>query len=366
MEIGSIFDIDIEHLFRERKNNFYLPFMENTLYQSINFFNTGRSAIEYVLKEQFQPSIEGKVLLPAFNCSSVVEAVKRSGVDYEFYAITKNFQIDIEDIKKKLNGNVKCLYIIQYFGSYQNESTYEFLEELQSKNISIIEDISLSLYSKHEKYIGFGDYILGSIRKWLPIPDGAFLCSKHYMPMKNLPSGYNEYAFKYFTAQIMKNKYLKQGELDKEKFLKINNEAMTSLFSDYTIRSITDVSMDYLCSYDINEVIHKRRKNYKHLLEGTKELSFLKPFLLENENHVPFGFIIQCEKRDQLLKYLIANSIYCNVHWNILEECAVADSIAQKLSKQILTIPCDQRYGEVEMEYIINTLKNFEIKKETN
>lgn len=359
MEIGSIFEINLEELFKKGKSEFYLPFMENKNYDYHYFFNTGRSAIEYLLRQISSSKVNNKILLPAFNCSSVIDAVKRANVEYDFYSIKENFQINIDSIKEKLDDTVQFIYIIQYFGGYQNQESYEFLKELQSRNLIIIEDISHALYTKHQKYIGFGDYVLGSIRKWLPIPDGAFLSSFHNMPRTPIDNGYNEYTFNYFAAQLMKKAYLLNESLDKNQYLNLNNKAMKALFSDYTIRRMTDLSLNYLYSYDMNELIKKRIRNYNYLIKNTKRFPFITPVKLQDGGQVPFGFIVLSEQRDELLKHLIENNIYCNIHWKITEECSKIDVISCMISERILTIPCDQRYGEFEMEYIVDVLDKF-------
>ena len=97
-------------------------------------------------------------------------------------------------------------------------------------------------------------------------------------------------------------------------------------------------------------MIYKRRKNYNYLYEKLSKIEEIKvPFKLE-EGIVPFGFVILTEKRDELYKYCINQNIYCNIHWR--------DTI-NKLSDFIITIPCDQRYGEREMEYIAERIRNF-------
>ena len=117
MEIGSIFEIDVKDLFKEENNEFYLPFMDNMDPIYNKFFNTGRSAIEYLLTNVISLEKDFKILLPSFTCSSIIDAVKRSGINYDFYYITEEFQIDINSIEKKLDDKVKIIYIIQYFGT---------------------------------------------------------------------------------------------------------------------------------------------------------------------------------------------------------------------------------------------------------
>ena len=77
--------------------NFTLPFMDKRFIFIISF-NT-EEAIEYLLREDFTKN-DFKILLPAFTCSSIIDAVNRAGLNYEFYSIADEFQIDIRVLKR--------------------------------------------------------------------------------------------------------------------------------------------------------------------------------------------------------------------------------------------------------------------------
>lgn len=69
------------------------------------------------------------------------------------------------------------------------------------------------------------------------------------------------------------------------------------------------------------------------------------------------GMVIQAENREELLQYLIQNDIYCNVHWRL--EPLEGNPERTFLSRHSLTIPCDQRYGMEEMDYIVDVLERW-------
>ena len=105
-----------------------------------------------------------------------------------------------------------------------------------------------------------------------------------------------------------------------------------------------------ISNLSFKDLIDKRRKNYNYLYNKLSKIKEIKiPFKLE-EGIVPFGFVILTKKRNKLYEYCINQNIYCNIHWR--------DTI-NKLSNFIITIPCDQRYGEIEMEQIVERITNF-------
>lgn len=129
MEIGSIFDINIKELFKEGKKIVNFPFEKDYRYEDKRFFNTGRSAIEYLFRLQLKIKEDECVLVPNFTCNSVIDALERSHVKYIFYNILENFQIDIEDVLSKIKeNNVKVIFYINYFGFMQDNKVISVLK----------------------------------------------------------------------------------------------------------------------------------------------------------------------------------------------------------------------------------------------
>jgi hypothetical protein len=60
-----------------------------------------------------------------------------------------------------------------------------------------------------------------------------------------------------------------------------------------------------------------------------------------------------------LREYLIKNKIYVAKYWPNVGERSGKDSLEADLTEFLLPLPIDQRYGEEEMNYIIETIKNF-------
>ena len=65
-----------------------------------------------------------------------------------------------------------------------------------------------------------------------------------------------------------------------------------------------------------------------------------------------------CHK-EGLRQHLIDNKIYVAKYWPNVEEWAGKDSVEADLAEYLIPLPIDQRYGKEEMDYIIDTTKNF-------
>lgn len=354
MEIGSLFEIEIKDLFRKGEGCIPLLSVPNGF--SPNYFNTGRAAIESLLCKLKSRSYSS-VLLPSFICDSVRDAVKRAGMNVRYYRTNIDLSIDTSSIEL---DNKSILYIVQYFGQKISDEALSFVTYAKSMGIIVIEDISLSLLSRDDKYFGFGDYIVGSMRKWFPIPDGGVLFSRISESFQKTESP-NEYTLDYFTAQLLKKEYLRnrhKKESQKELFLSYSSDAMQALFSDYTVRNISRLSSDLLSKLDFSEIRAKRISNYDKLRDYLQSFSQITVLVNRTDLMVPLGMVILVENRDELFQYLINKNIYCNIHWRRNDSTRYF-SESEYLASRCITIPCDQRYGESEMQYIYNVIEQF-------
>ena len=67
---------------------------------------------------------------------------------------------------------------------------------------------------------------------------------------------------------------------------------------------------------------------------------------------VPYG------KRDELRKYLIENEIYCPVHWPESKYHKL-DERTEYIYQNELSLVCDQRYTESDMNRIVEVIKTY-------
>lgn len=358
MEIGSIIEIDVRDLFNKSlKEEIRFPFMGVDDY-NVDFYNTGRAAIEVLLTTLKQQG-KTRVWLPAFNCSSVYESALRVGMDVKLYPVNRDLSIPCSFIREVGVESTDIFYVVQFFGSVLTNEFMNMVDTLKRESVCIVEDLTLAIFSVKSGFFGFGDYIIGSIRKWLPIPDGGFIASKLDLPVRSTMGAGYDYSLYYLMAQLMKTEYLKDNTLDKQVFLDISNEGMKALFSDYTIREMSSISRRVLLSFDFDAVAKKRNDNYDELYNLLSGIQGVNLLVRRYEGMCPLGMIISVEeKRDELFRYLISNGVYCNIHWRP-NDCTQSFEDAAYLAEHCITIPCDQRYGSEEMHYIYTLVSNF-------
>ena len=164
MELGSEYDLDLNKLNISSNNLFH--YLES---YNCQFFDSGRSALRHIPFNQNKA-----VLLPEFICESVSNCFPSQNII--FYNITEDLQIDLDDLKRKITPQVATLYICHYFGAVQSAQILSYLRRMADEcGIMIIEDTTQSFFSINHIT---GDYMIASIRKWLPIPLGGVLYTK--------------------------------------------------------------------------------------------------------------------------------------------------------------------------------------------
>lgn len=356
MEYGSVLELDdiIEYRIPEEIRPFYLPFMENKRgnYNTV-FYQSGRNAIEELFRYLKNNSNIEAVIMPDYICQTVKDAAVRAEIEIKEYRINREYETKVDDIEKNLSINT-CVYICHYFGKPLSEKLIKKIRKWRDKRIIVIEDITMSLLSSDTDGIGFGDYVIGSLRKWFPIPDGGFVSSD----CCNLPDGakstsVSKYTDYYMVVQTLKREYISGGCLDKDLkdvYMGYYSLSIKELFSDYNIYPMSTWSFNYLNNVNIYEIIEKRKKNYDVLYKLLSKCDFIHPISEPRGNYIPFGMGLQVSDRDELIRYLIDNGIYCNIHWRLEEKDNNPD--IKYLVEHSITVPCDQRYSTEDMTYI--------------
>lgn len=317
------------------------------------FFTTGRGALSYLLNQHSGKS----VLLPAYICQSIIKVFNDHSFNIEFYDINKDLTINMVDFEKKCKYNIDIVFFINYFGQLQPESTLSKIKELSKlKKFTIIEDTTHSIFSKIKT---IGDYCIASLRKWTALPDGAVLYTDtSELKKQNIKYVKNSFSELRVVAMLLKGIY-KTNKIDKdENYQKLFHKAEKNIDKNSKIVKMTKLSRQILECGDIQKLIEKRKQNYNHLeqnLDNTLIKKALKPSDFECNLFLP----IYVKNRDKFRKYLSKNSIYCPIHWPIEEESLLKFDNINYISKNIISLPIDQRYDLLDMDFICDVINKY-------
>lgn len=153
---------------------------------AVDYFASGRLAIAAAL--QAVGLEEGdEVLLPAYHCPAMAEPVAWLGGRAEYFYIHADTSPDIVDIKNKLSPRTRAILVAHYFGFPQDFSALRKLCDEHS--IFLIEDCAHCLFTAGGAgSVGsFGDLVVVSPRKILPLMDGGALLRNSASPASPSP-----------------------------------------------------------------------------------------------------------------------------------------------------------------------------------
>lgn len=318
------------------------------------FLSGGQSAIRFIL-EDINFKEDEYVLMPSYLCPTILYNFEKLGIKIIFYKIDKNLCINIKDIRDKLNRyKVRALFFINYFGFYNDNKIVEFLKEIKSNGIILIEDaVQMLWFNKIAKFIG--DYIFNSYRKFLPI-DGSIVLSNKIVQYK---SKKDRYYYLMNEARIKKTAYIKSNIGSEEEFLNIFKEAHEHYYEENDILGMQSSVKEILSIVNYEKIRRTRIENYNYIydkLTGIQGIRVLFNKKLISDN-VPLAIPIIIDNRDYVRKKLMEYKIYCPIHWDIIDEDWVSDFMESRyISKHILSIPIDWRYDKNHMDYAVNYL----------
>lgn len=356
-EIGSNFWMDIRDIGENIECSFEA--VKDMPGYCITYYSSGRGAIEALIR---QYNVAGKtVLLPIFCCHTVFEPFIRAGCQVGYYQIRKDLTINQEDFCLKVE-RMEPQYIVamSYFGKDTLWGMKPLLDDIKTKGIKIIEDMTQSLFSdsKYDK----ADFYVGSLRKWGAITDGGYLAAREKADMR-LDFEYDAELVEAKKRAIQKkHDYMELGIGERQEFLDLQMQAEALLDNDTKVYGMSELGKRMYGRWDIEELKKRRRENYNVLLCGIVSGKHMKPALGELKgSETPLYFMMDCEEDRNAVQYwLKERDIYAPVIWPMMKGLESQLDLAGKyIYGHLLAIPCDQRYTEEDMQRILCALEKF-------
>jgi hypothetical protein len=305
--------------------NLQLPALEE-YYPSLIKLNTGRNALEYILKANGYSCI----YIPYFTCEVILEPIKKLGIQYHFYTLDKNLD-PIIDFEIEAN---ECFLYTNYFGIKQLT-----VNNLAKIDMNLIVDNSQAFFLKPAAGID----TFYSCRKFFGVPDGAYLQSNlisstkferdiSYDRMSHLLISIDQSIEKGYEAYKSNNDILSKNPIRRMSFL-----------TEYLLKSI---------DYESCRVI--RNKNFKILHEALSNKNQLEidTSLINGPLCYPF-----LSNKENIKNKLISKRVFIPVYWPNVFKWTTEKMFENYLAHNLVSLPIDHRYNEEDMERIINYLK---------
>ncbi len=338
MKIGGEFEIDYDALNNHKSN---LPKKLNHGY----FYSSGRAALFHILDAVSSKHNKNKILLPDYLCDTIIETVAVTSFSYDFYGINADLSVDLNSLKSKYDSSCSLL-LVNYFGGIDINSEIQNIRSFD-KNALIILDNVQAFYNMFEDYDV--EYSFTSFRKQFPVPDGAWVISKHN-DLKQVHSK-NTFAQYKLAGGLIKSlqKYSSiSDELYLELFKKGEKEILDNLNS-----KISDITITILSNLKYDNDKEKRLQNSRVILKGLSRLG-IEPILKFKEGMVPLFIPILLKARDRIRLQLKKNNVYLPVHWPLHPDLKPSNKL---LYDHELSLIVDQRYNEKHMLKILSIIE---------
>lgn len=306
--------------------------------------SSGTAALDIALK-LLGINDDDEVIVPAMAYIATANSVLYQHAVPVFADIdSRTFNIDPDDVKKKITEKTKCIIPIDYGGQ---SADYEKLKKIAyENNIYIVEDGAPGLGGEYKgkKLCSFGD-----------ISTTSFHVAKNFTTIEGgmIFTNNDEYDKK---ARII----LSQGEDPGRKYHHIflgHNYRMTDI----------NASIGIAQTSRIEKVLDSKREAAKYYISKLcNHNSIVIPHVKDDCVHAWFLFPILISNRDKVKDYLAEKGIGTNVSWPIpiydqeifkpfkKEKCLVAEEI----TKKILCLPIFYKISKEEQDYVVEHLIN--------
>jgi dTDP-4-amino-4,6-dideoxygalactose transaminase len=276
---------------------------------------------------------------------ATTEAVSYVGGKFKFVDVREDTAlVDIDQLKKSITEKTKAIIVVHLYGQMPDMNR---IKEIADENsLAIIEDAA---QAHGAEWRGHQPGYYGDIATY------------SFFPAKNLGCFGD-------GGAVITNR----DELAEKVRMLINHGRLTKYehkIEGFNYRldalqaAILNVKLKYLPKW-----IELRRKHAEFYNENLPET--VVPIIEAKEaKHAYYMYVIKTPLRDQLMEYMKERGISCGIHYPIPLHLQLAYShlsykegdypIAEKLSKEILSIPVYPELTDEQLNYIVNSINQF-------
>ena len=300
-------------------------------------FRTARSALASLLAQR---NIH-RLWLPAYACDVLAQAAE--GVEeIIWYSAGARLRIGPGAFASLRPGD--AVLAVDYFGRSPDAAFSQFAAS--RPDVLWIEDRAQAMAPDAPAW---GDALLYSPRKLIGAADGGLLVSATSLPQPDAASDRAD------EASLWAPEDARSADPDGQA-----PETWFPLFQqreaafDVDRWPISRRTLEALSHVGAGTAIRRRKANYSRLLADLADFA-LWPDV--QPDFTPLAFPVLIDDRDKVVGLMGARGVFCARHWSDLPCPNDGFPEAWALSARMLSIPCDQRYDEDDMERAAEALK---------
>ena len=316
--------------------------------EGTRLFASGRDALGALLELGSREHGWRRLHLPGYFCQKVAASVESAGLELVLYP---DSPLQAEPVLPR--GPMQpedVVLVVNYFGLRRPPKA----ESLAVGPATLIEDHTHDPWSRWAM-TSRADYCMASLRKTLPLTDGAALWSPRGRPLPEQPPATPQReaaSRKKLAAMVLKRLYLEGEDVEKPAFRRLQQDGEEHVAGG-EISGASPWAAQMLPLMPWQTWRRRREANFARLADALAGLPGIRVLRPDNGiDAAPYMVFLQCETaplRDRLRTQLLAANVYASVIWPIPARGAPLKREAARLSRRILTIPCDYRYGEEDL-----------------
>lgn len=315
-------------------------------------YASGRGAFCGLLDHGAEALDLERLLVPGYFCQEVVEAMKTTSLVVEPYR-DDPFS-DWVTPGSVRNGD--ALLVVNHFGVRRQPDYAEV-----PAGVTIIEDHTHDPWSSWASNSDAA-YIVVSLRKTLPLPDGALVYSPKglSLPIEPRPSGGSEAAVAdKLAAMTVKGLYLAGVDVTRDQFRDPATRGELAL-GEAPISAMSSYSKAMSGLLPLKSWRKKRSTNYVRLATRLSEAEAFTVAKPATEDAVPFSCVLVFSdpiERDRVRERLIDARVFPAVLWPLDDATIEISEEDKDLSRRILSLHCDGRYDSTDMDIVAEQVR---------
>lgn len=294
--------------------------------------NNGRNAIWHA----FRITKCKRIWIPVYQCDSIRDTFHKKGVEMSFYHIDKNWNpVDLSP------SDEDSVLIVNYYGIMSSRR----ISELASKYKNVIVDCAQAFFCEPIE----NALTVYSCRKFVGVPDGAYVIGNDADKfMDTYPQCYSSDTASFLLKRIeygcegkgYESRCINEERIDQEDCMRMSKLTQTLLDAE---------------DYEFNRL--KRKENFDLLHNQLRDINLIDPTIYMDDFTAPmvYPFVIE---DDNVIKRLFAAKHFQGHWWGYICNEQPVDSFEYWISKNIIPLTIDQRYGKDEMGLLTDIIKN--------
>lgn len=344
-----------------------LPSFPQATGRTTVFTQSGRAAITLAARIWGICS-EDEVLIPAYHCGSEVSPLIATGARIVMYRVDAGAQIDLPDLLRRITARTRLIHVIHYFG--RPTDLVELAAICRERNIRLLEDCALSLYSANTGCTGDG--AIFSFYKTLPCCAGGALTLRappseppSLRPSRNLQAAREVASLvrKWATASLPTLRTTKSRSPDIANDCASRPDLPMSYYSarDVSLHRPSRFTFGSVARANVHHVVRTRRANFswlQQLLADSRNVALLWRHPLEPDT-CPLGFPILVRDKSRWCAALNAAGVPVSPWWSGFHRgLDWSDHIeAATLKAELILLPVHQNLDARHMDFIARTVR---------